>query len=69
MQCSVCKLEAECRIRTDNGGYGPVDVQTCQICHERELAEVRKECKRLGGRPWVKAWSKLTTQGAYSKVC
>lgn len=67
--CSVCKREADCRIRTDSGAFGPVDVQTCEPCHAKEIASVRAESRRFGFRLTLpKPWAKLTARGAYSVV-
>lgn len=67
--CEKCKREAECRIRTDNGAFGPVDVQTCEPCHAAEIASVKAEAKRFKMRLTLpKPWAKLTTRGAYSEV-
>ncbi len=69
MICSICKRDAECRMHTTNGAYGPVDVQTCRACHEKEIASVRAEAKRFGFKLTLpKKWDKLTTQGCYS-IC
>jgi len=68
--CSVCgEQHDDIRIRTDKGAWGPVDVQTCQACHEREIESVRAEAKRFRMRLAIpKPWAKLTTQGAFSEV-
>lgn len=66
MICSVCKQERDCRMRVDSGAYGPVDVQTCRECHEKDQADVRAESKRLGFRLKLQRWEKLTTDGTFS---
>lgn len=67
--CSACKKEAECRMSTEEGAYGPWDTQTCKECHEANIARARAENKRFGMRCKLpKAWEKLTAQGLYSEV-
>lgn len=67
--CSVCKREADCRIRTDSGAFGPVDVQTCEPCHAKEIASVKAEAKRFKMRLRIpKPWSLLTARGAFTEV-
>lgn len=68
-KCSVCNTEAaDIRIRTDDGAYGPIDVQTCRPCHEMELADRRAEIRRLGFRLPLPRWDSLSTDGFYSSV-
>jgi formylmethanofuran dehydrogenase subunit B len=67
--CSVCgQLAQDVRIRTDQGAFGPVDVQTCRACHDAEVKAVRAEERRLGIPLKMKQWASLTTEGAYSEV-
>jgi hypothetical protein len=68
--CSVCKQDHEdIRISSAEGAYGPVDTQTCQQCHEKDIAAAKAENKRFRMRcPLPKPWSKLTTRGIYSEV-
>jgi hypothetical protein len=68
-QCNVCgQDDADIRIRTDQGCYGPVDIQTCRTCHEKEMNNIRAENRRFGFKEKTKKWDKLTTKGLYSEV-
>lgn len=67
--CQNCKQVTECRMSTTEGAFGPVDIQTCQKCHEHKIAAVRAESRRLGFKlKTPKPWIKLTARGAYSEV-
>lgn len=67
--CSVCKIiHDDIRMRIDEGCYGPVDIQTCQECHEKEMAKIRAESKRLHMRLKTQKWEQLTNKGAFCEI-